>query len=221
MKKLIIYLSFCISIVLLSATICISQPDTSKVKNDKTLNAAQVKSKVDSFLSAKSDNGVKKLSKTLQTKGFKAESGYFGNTSTLEKDGKTITNSVYLQDYKKAGKNGALGVITVSDGTNQDSYMFSLESESGNYNDVTEHYVNEKQEIVKSNSWNSCLYKSILANCGTTTGLKMWNYCMSFFSSWTLFVNCIKQAWCSIKAFACCSCDCSWWCKYAAGCCDR
>lgn len=223
MKKVIFYLSICASIVLLTSTICFSQPDTSKVKSDKALNATQVKAKVDELLSAKSENAAKKMSKSLQAKGFKAESGYFGNTSEIEQDGKTLTNTIYVQDYKKGNTTGALGIVTISDGKNVETYTFSLEKTGNNLNDVTEHFVNDKLEVVKANSWYSCLYKTLQAKCGSTLGLKLLTTCWSAYInlSWTSFLNCIKQAWCGVSSLACCSCDCSWWCKWAAGCCDR
>ena len=219
MKKVIFYFSFYASIFLLMPAICLSQKDTAKVKSDKTLNASQVKAKFDELKASKNENASIKMSKSLEGKGFKAENGYFGNESTIEKEGTTLTNTIYVQDYKKGNTSGAMGIVTISDGKNEESYTFSLEKKGNNFNDVEEYYVNEKLEVVKANSWYTCISKSLQSKCGTTLGLKLLTSC--WVSSWTTFLNCIKNAMCGAVAISCCSCDCSFWCKYVAGCCDR
>ncbi len=225
MKKSIFYSIICTGIVFFMSTICFSQgkADTTKVKSDKALTATQVKAKFDELKASKNENATKKMSQSMEGKGFKAENGYFGNESTIEKEGVTLTNTIYIQDYKKGTTTGALGIISISDGKNVETYTFSLEKTGNNLNDVTEHFVNEKLEIVKANSWYSCLYKALQARCGVTAGLKLLNSCWTAYASasWSSFLNCIKGAWCGVTSLACCTCDCSWWCKYAAGCCDR
>lgn len=225
MKKVVNYLAFSVCFVLLitSASMAQGKADTAKVKNDKNLKAEEVKKKIDDMLADKNENAAKKMSKSLQSKGFKAENGYFGNESVIEKDGKTLTNTVYIQDYKKGNTIGAMGIVTVSDGTNKETYTFSLEKKGNNYTDVEEYYVNDKLEVQKANSWYSCLYKTLQAKCGSSYGLSLLSKCWTAYStaSWTSFISCIKSAWCGVTSFACCTCDCSWTCKWAVGCCDR
>ena len=226
MKKVIFYSIICTGIVFFMSTICYSQgnPDTAKIKSDKALNASQVKAKFDELKASKNENDkaakkTKKISNSLEGKGFKAENGYFGNESTIEREGATLTNTIYVQDYKKGNTSGALGIVSITDGKNEESYTFSLEKKGNNFNDVEEYYVNEKLEVVKANSWYTCLSKTLQAKCGSTLGLKLLTTC--WVSSWTSFLNCIKQTFCGAIALSCCSCDCSWWCKTVAGCCDR
>ena len=220
MKKLIIYLSISVSIVFFMPGIGLGQKsDTAKVKSDKALNASQVKAKFDELKASKNENASKKMSKSLEGKGFKAENGYFGNESTIEREGATLTNTIYVQDYKKGNTSGALGIVSITDGKNEESYTFSLEKKGNNFNDVEEYFVNEKLEVVKANSWYTCLSKALQAKCGSTLGLKLLTTC--WVSSWTSFLNCIKSTMCGAMSITCCSCDCSFWCKYAAGCCDR
>ena len=224
MKKAIFYSFICTGIAFSLSMICLAQkPDTTKLKNEKALSASQVKAKFDELKSSKNDAGVGRLRTSMEGKGFKSEEGYFGTEATIEKEGTTLTNTVIIQDYKKGNKTGAVGVVTISDGKNKESYTFSLETTGNTYTDVSENFINAKGEVEKAHSWYSCLYKAMQARCGSATGLQILNSCWNAYASasWSSFLYCIKGAWCGVTSLACCSCDCSWWCKYVAGCCDR
>ena len=196
-----------------------AKPDTGKVKNQKSLSAAEAKSKLNA-------NASKKMSQSMQSKGFKAENTYFGIETSFEQDGKTVTHSVSIQDYTKGNSKAAVGVVTVSNGTNQESYTFSLEKKGDKPTDVEENFVNEKGDVERAHSWYTCLRNKLNSLCGGTVSF---DKCWSAYYSWTSFVNCISSigsaVGCTIgagpRALACCSCDCSWWCKYVVGCCDR
>jgi hypothetical protein len=222
MKKATIYSLVFTGILFLISSIGIGQGDA-KVKNDKTLKAAEVKAKIEAKLADKNPNAVKKIAEAFKGKGFKAENTYFGNESTLEQDGNTITQSIYVQDYKKGNTAGAIGIVTVSDGKNEDTYTFSLEKTGNKETDVLEHFVNKNNEVEKANSWYTCLYKTLQAKCGSTVGLKLLSTCWNAYASWSWssLLNCIKGSLCGVISITCCTCDCSLWCKWAAGCCDR
>jgi hypothetical protein len=224
MRKALIYSVICIMIAFFLPTISLAQEkaDTGKLKNQKSLNAIQVKGKFDEKMADKGVNAVKKMSQSIQSRGFKAENTYFGTETSFEQDGKTITNTLILQDYSKGNSKAAVGSVTVSDGTNQESYTFSLEKTGKNVTDVVENYINVKGEVEKANSWYSCLRKKIASICGSYASF---DKCWSAYTSWTSFLGCITAITCGIsagpKAIACCTCDCSWVCKWAVGCCDR
>lgn len=222
MKNTIHFTAMISFVVLSMTTVSLAQDTEGKVKNNKTLAASEVKSKIEAKMADRNDNAVKKISKSLQSKGYKAENGFFGNESSFELDGATVTQTILIQDYKKGNTAGAMGMITISDGKNQDAYTFSLEKTGNSATDVAEYYVDSKGEVVKANSWYTCLRSKLNALCGGTVHF---DNCWSAYSSWTSFAKCIMGIVCGVlsgpKAFACCSCDCSWWCKWAAGCCDR
>ena len=222
MKKIIHSAAIICALVFLMATVSLAQETETKVKSNKPLSASDVKSKIEEKMADKNENKVKKISKSLQSKGYKAENSFFGNESTFELNGATVTQTILIQDYKKGNTAGAMGTISFFDGKNQEGYTFSLEKTGNNSTDVLEHYVNENGEVVKANSWYTCLRNKFNSICSNHLAF---DNCWSAYKSWTSFVSCILGIVCRVasgpKAFACCSCDCSWWCKWAAGCCDR
>jgi hypothetical protein len=222
MKKACIFSFFITAFIILTAAVAYAQGEPKK-KSEKNLKAEEVKAKIEAKLADKNPNAIKKISEAFKGKGFKPENSYFGNETTIENEGKTGTQTILIQDYKKGNTAGAIGVVSFSDGKNEETYTFSLEKTGNNPTDVAEYFVNQKLEVEKANSWYSCLYKTLQAKCGVTQGLQTLNSCWNAYInfSWTSLLNCIKNSWCGLVSVTCCSCDCSLWCRWAAGCCDR
>ena len=224
MRKLILHSLFCVGIFLFTSTFCLGQakPDTGKLKNQKSLSAVQVKAKFDELKSSKTEVGLRRMSSSMESKGFKAEGTYFGTENSFEQDGKTVSSTLILQDYSKGNSKAAVGTVQISDGTNQESYTFSLEKTGNKPTDVEENFVNAKGDVEKAHSWYSCLRNKIASICHSYFSF---DRCWSTYTSWTSFLSCISSIVCGIsagpKAIACCTCDCSWVCKWAVGCCDR
>jgi len=173
------------------------------------------------------DHEIKALDSHLKTQGFaaqKAAKNFYGIRETYQQEGKKVTYTVRLQDYTKQGSKdaAAIGQVTVKAGDRSQTYSFYLFAPNGNFEAMEEFQVDKKLNIIKANSWWSCVKRYIRNKCASAC-INALVSCAPGASTVVGYVLCVaaKCGGCVLKSLVCCGCDCSWWCKWAVGCCDR
>lgn len=208
----------------LNAAILYAQTEPLKPVKSEILKAEALSSKFERLNRA--DEEIIALSNDLRKKGFQVQKGdknFWGFQETYEKEDKTVTFSVYFQDYTKPNSKdvAATGQVRVVDGDRSEIYSFSLEAPGGAFDKAIEHRVDKKLGILKANSWWSCVRSRLLkASVACASSLIT---CAPSAPTWAGYLACVA-AKCGItytKVAACCACDCRWTCKWAVGCCDR
>jgi hypothetical protein len=122
------------------------------------------------------------------------------------------------QSVTKGRNQGAIVACTVRAGRNEETYDFYLEAPGGQFERATEWTV-EAGKVVQANSWWSAWVGCLRSRCASTCLSALWQ-CSG---TWTAYFWCVvaKCGGCVLKCAACSTCDCSWWCRWAVGCCDR
>jgi hypothetical protein len=184
-------------------------------KNVKDIAAAQVKAKLNPAAGKSSA-----LDRALKAKGHALQKDkVIGKEWEYEQNGKKVKESLYLQDYKKAGKSGVLGKVVIESGNERNEYDFYIESSDKNPDEREEFYVDKDNKVQKTHSWWTCVRAGLIScSTGCASGLtSCWN------GSWVNYLTCLagKCGFCYLKRTACCSCNCGTFCKWATGCCRQ
>jgi len=175
----------------------------------------------------KVDKQIRALNTHLTKQGFAAQTGpknFWGVTETYQDKAKgtTVDFAVHLQDYAKPGSKDAAAVaqVVVTAGKESQTYSFYLLAPGGNFDKATEYAIGRDLKIAPATSWWSCVKAYMRKHC-VSTCLESLVTCPK--TSWAAYLGCVavKCGGCFIKGSLCCACDCSWWCKWAVGCCDR
>jgi hypothetical protein len=122
------------------------------------------------------------------------------------------------QSYSKQDAEGAVATCTVRAGKNEATYDLLLEAPGGNFQQARELTV-EGDQVVDAHSWWSAWTGCLSRDCAST--------CLSSLTActgtWTAYLWCVVAACggCVLKCTGCATCDCSWWCRWAAGCCSQ
>jgi len=179
---------------------------------------------------SKSDEELQALSKHLAEQGYEAQTkpaNYFGwDIAYQRRDGQTAKVALLVQDYAKGGSKdpAAIATITIAAGTRCDTYSFSVIAPEGNYEKAIEYRVDkESLKVVRANSFWSCFVNRVSSRCAGVCVAALGSCLATSGGSWASYLGClaIRCGLCAARAFACCLCDCSWWCSWAAGCCHR
>ena len=122
------------------------------------------------------------------------------------------------QSISKGGDQGAVATMTIKAGSQEESYEMLLEAPGGNFRQVREYTV-EGQRVVETHSWWSAWVGCLRSRCASTCLNSLW----ACTGTWAAYFWCVVAACggCVLRCSACATCDCSWWCRWAAGCCDR
>jgi hypothetical protein len=204
-------------------------PSELELSNVKSLKTTNFRPEV---LSAKfaqlnrSDPRIRALSAHLQQKGFKPQTGakhFFGfEHIDQHPDGRTAKLSVLVQDYSRPGSKelGAVAMITISSGGQADTYAFNVVSTGDDFKQVEEHLVDKNLNVVLAHSFWTCFVNSFTSRCSSNCASALVT-CPT--GSWAAYLGClaVRCGLCAVRAFGCCLCDCSWWCRWAVGCCHR
>ena len=178
----------------------------------------------------RSDEELQALSKQLTGQGYKAQTSpakHFGWDVTFQRpDGQIAKVALLVQDYTKQGSKdtAAIGTITLTARKRSDTYSFSLIAPNGDFKNVIESRVDKKSlNVVKANSFWSCFVNRVRSKCAGICIAALGTCLTTAGGSWTSYLFCLASrcGLCAAKAFGCCLCDCSWWCSWAVGCCDR
>jgi len=171
------------------------------------------------------DPGVQALAKDLDKQGFKplkaGNKAFFGAEQTYKSsEGKTASFSIDIQSYRKAGSKdeAALGVATFTSGKDTETYRFTLVAPSGNFDKARERKVDPRNAVRDAKSWWTA-FRDCSKRCGTPCAAAL----VSCTGTWTAYLWCLVATCggCVLRCVACASCNCSVWCRWAAGCCRR
>jgi hypothetical protein len=125
-----------------------------------------------------------------------------------------------LQNFKKAGSRdqAAVGVAVIRSGPNVEEYNILLEAPEGNLNAYSEFTV-ENGNIVETESWWSALVSCFTGTCGPICATAL----ATCTGSWIEYIGCVlwRCGGCGVKCAGCATCNCSWWCSWATGCCRQ
>ncbi len=178
------------------------------------------------FKAAAARPAIKSLSTHLASQGFKpvtaGKDAYFGVTEKYtSNDGRTATFEIRLQSYQKGGSKdrAAVGTVTVRAGTHTDTYNFNVVAPNGKFQQAVEYTVDASNNLKKAKSWWSCWVACLKRSCVTTCLTSL----VTCSGTWAAYFWCVvgRCGGCVTKCAGCCSCDCRWWCKWAAGCCNK
>jgi hypothetical protein len=122
------------------------------------------------------------------------------------------------QSVTKGRNQGAVVTCTVKAGKQEVSYDFYLEAPNGQFERATEWTI-EGGKVVEARSWWSAWVGCLRSRCASACLSALWQ-CTG---TWTAYFWCVvgKCGGCVLRCAACSTCDCSWWCRWAVGCCDR
>lgn len=168
---------------------------------------------------------VRALQARVLAEGFKpvteGEKAFFGHANTYKSnDGKTATFEIIVHSYMKAGSKdqAAIASVKIKAGDKSDTYHFLLIAPNGDFEKVQEFTLGQNDAVVPANSYWDRFRACLADKCGSA--------CLSAIptcsGTWTAFLWCLirKCGTCVLRCTACAACDCRWWCKWAAGCCD-
>jgi hypothetical protein len=173
------------------------------------------------------DEEVKSLEKHLGDLGFRpvrAPGNFWGIKQTFEVKHEQYVESgiqtLCLHDYSKPGSKdaAAIGQLTLTVGERSETYTFALEAPGGKFDEATEYKVDSKLNVLKAHSWWRCFRGKLLGCGGACAGALV-----TCSGTWSAYLGCVALACggCFAKASLCCGCNCSWWCRWAVGCCHR
>lgn len=121
-----------------------------------------------------------------------------------------------VQDLSGRNTHGAVAVASLSDGETTVDYHFTLETPGDNPFQTRE-FTWDDGHVVPAQSWWSRFVNCVRSRtgCGWDRVFQCWE------GSWVRFLWCmVRRCGGGIgKCAACATCDCGWWCKWAAGCC--
>jgi hypothetical protein len=121
------------------------------------------------------------------------------------------------QSVSKGDAEGAVATAVVRAGGNELVYDLLLEAPGGRFREAREFTIANDQ-VVPTHSWWSAWTGCLGGNCASTCLGSL----VTCAGTWAAYLWCVVAACggCVLKCTACATCDCSWWCRWAAGCCD-
>ncbi|MFI8435107.1 hypothetical protein ACIGJO_15335 [Streptomyces sp. NPDC079020] len=134
-----------------------------------------------------------------------------------------VTHSLYARTFK--GENGqdlaaCAAVLEVPGTSLRKVDVFALEAQDGDLLNATELVATSDNVLEERDGWWDALTGCLGRDCG--------GVCLSAALTcpkvnWAAFLICLagRCGVCVVKCAACATCDCTWWCKWAAGCCDN
>jgi hypothetical protein len=122
------------------------------------------------------------------------------------------------QSVSKQDAEGAVATATIRAGGNEQTYDMLLEAPGGNFHQTREYKV-EDDQVVAAHSWWSAWTGCLNRDCASTC----LNSLLSCTGTWAAYLWCVTAACggCVAKCTGCATCNCSWWCQWAAGCCAQ
>jgi hypothetical protein len=121
------------------------------------------------------------------------------------------------QSFSKDGAEGAVATGVVRAGGNEQAYDLLLEAPGGRFSEARE-FTLVNDQIVPANSWWSAWTGCLRGSCASTCLTSL----VTCTGTWAGYFWCVAATCggCVLRCSACATCDCSWWCRWATGCCD-
>lgn len=171
-------------------------------------------------------SGFTPSTKSSDFQGFKRSYKPDGVVSEGEQTVTRLDHTYQVQELKKAGSKDFAAVVIstfnavgVSGGTQTDvRYLFAP---GGDITKTTEmKFDHATGKVVSTNSWFSRLKACVGSKCSAPCKDALTSCLASGGIAGYLICFARKCGGCSAKCVACASCNCRWWCKWAAGCCQ-
>jgi hypothetical protein len=203
--------------------------DEAEIEESEPLDPEEVSKEVGKLKERKKG---KALHADLDKRGFKPgkdkNKDFYGQRTKIkhpDKPNTRITQTFIVQNYHKQGSSDAvaIGSLTVSSkGPGEDestTYDFALIAADGDFENVTELTVDEMDKVVVANSMYSCVRNYLIKRCTSVCATAA----ITCTGTWVAYLACVGVACggCVTVGVTCCGCDCSWWCRWGVGCCDR
>jgi hypothetical protein len=131
---------------------------------------------------------------------------------------RSLTHEILLQGYARGDDQAAAGTATVTAGTYTSDYNLILEAPGGDANRMIERTVQGNELVLVDGWWDR--FRGCLGGCGGACLAALGGCIGSGALPAILACLAIRCGGCAVKCAACATCDCSWWCKWAAGCCE-
>lgn len=172
--------------------------------------------------------------KALQAKGLaqgfkplamsEGKKALFGATNTFKSsDGKTASFDLAMHAYEKPGSKDQAAVVTMTfrAGDNSETYHCMLVAPNGDFEKAQELTVGPNNAVIPTHSFWTRFLRCLSSKCGSAC-LGAIPTCQAADGSWTTFLWCLvtRCGSCVLRCAACAGCNCSWWCRWAAGCCE-
>ena len=112
----------------------------------------------------------------------------------------------------------SIATVRITAGQTTQEYAMLLEAPGGNFAQAREYKV-ENDQVVAANSWWTATRSCVVGSC-TSVCVGALVTCSG---TWAAYLLCLAVACggCWVKCTACATCNCSWWCRWAAGCCRQ
>jgi hypothetical protein len=126
--------------------------------------------------------------------------------------------SLSALDKSDSEDQAAIVTVRVNAGQNTEQYDMLLEANDGDFEDVREFKV-ENDQIVPAKSWWTATRNCITSRCGAICIGAL----VTCSGTWVAYLGCVAAACggCWATCAACATCNCRWWCKWAAKCCRQ
>lgn len=134
-----------------------------------------------------------------------------------------VTAEFLVQSASKADAEGAIATASISAGGNRIEVPVLLEAPRGptgvDFQRAREFTIEAADQVIEARSWWSAWVGCLQRECAAT--------CLSALftcsGTWVAYLGCValRCGPCVLRCSACATCDCVWWCRWAAGCCDR
>jgi hypothetical protein len=170
--------------------------------------------------------GLGALASNLAELGFNpatSDKDLYGERAEFEKDQKTYTALIIVQNYSKAGSRdvAALGALRFVSGEREEQYNFCLIAPNGDLKGTKEYTVDKSNKVVATHNWWTCFRKklgSVGGGCASATLT-----CMSTSGTFSGYLTCVSVPCRAATSMAssCCTCNCRFWCKSICGCCRQ
>jgi hypothetical protein len=130
---------------------------------------------------------------------------------------RSLTAEILLQGFSRGEDQAAAGAVTITAGPYTSDYSLLLEAPGGDANRMIERTVQGNELIFVDGWWDR--FRNCLGNCGGGCLAALGSCIGSGALPAILACLAIRCGGCAAKCAACATCDCRWWCRWAAGCC--
>lgn len=112
----------------------------------------------------------------------------------------------------------AVATVRMTAGQNVEEYDLLLEAPGGNFAHAREFKV-ENNRVVPANSWWTAARSCVTSGCSSVCVGSL----ITCTGAWAAYLLCVAAACggCWVRCAACATCNCRWWCRWAAGCCHQ
>ena len=112
----------------------------------------------------------------------------------------------------------AVATVTVTAGQNTKQYELLLEAPGGDFAKAREFKV-ENDRVVPANSWWTAARTCVVSGCTSVCVGSL----VACTGTWAAYLLCVAAACggCWVRCAACATCNCRWWCRWAARCCHQ